>query len=246
VVKDVLGTLQRVPVPVRLVADPIAREIMRYPKLRSASGYSFELQRSPLTVLERSVKRVLDIGLASLALFALSPLMLVVACAIRLDSSGPVLFRQTRNGFNGRPFRIFKFRTMTVTEDGPVVVQAQRDDVRVTRIGRVLRRSSIDELPQVFNVLLGSMSLVGPRPHALAHDDQYTKLIANYAYRHHVKPGITGWAQVHGLRGETPDTELMRRRVELDIEYITKWSLLLDLQILARTILELMRSRNAY
>ena len=245
-VKEVLLTLQRVPIPVRLVADPIAREIMRYPQLRSASGYAFELQRSPLTVLERAIKRMLDVVLAATALVALTPLLVATAFAIRFDSPGPVLFRQTRNGFNGRPFRIFKFRTMTVTEDGPVLVQAQRNDARVTRVGRWLRRTSIDELPQIFNVLLGSMSLVGPRPHALAHDDQYTKLIANYAYRHHVKPGITGWAQVHGLRGETAETELMRRRVELDLQYITRWSLLLDLQILARTVVELVRSRSAY
>jgi Undecaprenyl-phosphate glucose phosphotransferase len=245
-VKEVLGALQRVPVPVRLLADPIARDIMRYPQLRSASGYAFELQRAPLTLPERFVKRALDIVLASIALVALLPLLFATACAVRLDSPGPILFRQTRKGFNGRPFRIFKFRTMTVIEDGSVVVQARRNDSRVTRVGRWLRRSSMDELPQLLNVLRGDMSLVGPRPHALAHDDQYTKLIANYACRHHVRPGITGWAQVHGFRGETASTDAMRRRVELDIQYITNWSLLLDLHILLRTVIELLRPRNAY
>ena len=244
--KDVLSALQRVPVPVKLLADPIARDVMRYPHRRINAGWAFELQRVPLTFAERSAKRAFDVLFASLALAALFPLMLLIACAIRLDSPGPILFRQTRNGFNGRPFRIFKFRTMVVAEDGDEVVQATRDDARVTRLGRWLRRSSADELPQIFNVLRGHMSLVGPRPHALVHDDQYAKLIANYAFRHHVKPGITGWAQVHGLRGETASTDVMNRRVELDIQYIAHWSLLLDLKILVRTVIELIRARNAY
>jgi exopolysaccharide biosynthesis polyprenyl glycosylphosphotransferase len=169
-----------------------------------------------------------------------------VALAVRLDSPGPILFRQSRNGFNGRPFRIYKFRSMTVLEDGPVVTQATRQDSRVTRVGRFLRRSSLDELPQLFNVLKGDMSLVGPRPHAIAHDDQYTQLVAKYAFRHHVKPGITGWAQVHGLRGETPSVELMRRRVDLDLQYIANYSLILDLRILVRTVRELIRPQNAF
>lgn len=244
--KEVLSALQRAPVPVRLLADPIARDVLRYPHRRINAGWAFELQRVPLTFAERGAKRIFDVLFGSLALFALFPLMLLTACAIRIDSPGPILFRQTRNGFNGRPFRIVKFRTMVVAEDGVDVVQATRDDARVTRLGRWLRRSSIDELPQIFNVLRGDMSLVGPRPHALVHDDQYAKLIANYAFRHHVKPGITGWAQVHGLRGETASTDAMNRRVELDIQYIAHWSLLLDLRILVRTVIELVRARNAY
>jgi lipopolysaccharide/colanic/teichoic acid biosynthesis glycosyltransferase len=144
----------------------------------------------------------------------------MVALAVRLDSRGPILFRQNRNGFNGRPFRIYKFRSMTVMEDGAVVTQAKRDDARVTRVGRFLRRSSLDELPQLLNVLKGDMSLVGPRPHALAHDDHYSGLLAEYAFRHHVKPGITGWAQVNGFRGETPTIDLMKRRIDLDLQYI--------------------------
>jgi lipopolysaccharide/colanic/teichoic acid biosynthesis glycosyltransferase len=143
--------------------------------------------------------------------------MLVTALLIRLDSRGPVYFQQKRNGFNGDHFDIYKFRTMHVLEDGPAVKQVTRNDPRVTRIGRWLRRSSIDELPQLFNVIRGDMSLVGPRPHAICHNAEYEKLIANYAFRHHVKPGLTGWAQVNGHRGETRHVEQMRRRVEHDL-----------------------------
>lgn len=192
------------------------------------------------------MKRGLDIALASLALFAVAPFLVIVAFLIKLESRGPVLFRQTRNGFNGRPFRIYKFRSMRVAEDGPKVVQARRHDPRVTRVGLWLRRLSIDELPQLLNVLSGDMSLIGPRPHAMAHDDQYTVLIANYAHRHHMKPGITGWAQVNGFRGETPNVELMAKRIELDLWYISNWSFWLDLQILLRTALCLVRIRNVY
>jgi len=135
---------------------------------------------------------------------------------------------------------------MTVLEDGPVVTQAKRDDSRVTRVGRILRSSSLDELPQIFNVLRGDMSLVGPRPHALAHDDQYTQLIETYAFRHNTKPGITGWAQVNGYRGETPTVDMMEKRVEHDLWYIANWSLWLDLWIMARTVLELLRSKSVY
>jgi exopolysaccharide biosynthesis polyprenyl glycosylphosphotransferase len=171
---------------------------------------------------------------------------LIVALAIRLDSKGPIFFRQNRIGFSGRTFQIYKFRTMITMDNGDVVRQASRNDKRVTRVGRLLRRSSIDELPQLLNVLQGEMSLVGPRPHAVAHDNEYDKLIAVYALRHHMKPGITGWAQVNGCRGETPTLDSMRERVEHDIWYINNWSLWLDIVTLFRTVLELARSRNAY
>jgi undecaprenyl-phosphate galactose phosphotransferase/putative colanic acid biosynthesis UDP-glucose lipid carrier transferase len=157
-----------------------------------------------------------------------------------------VIFRQRRNGFNGRPFEIYKFRTMNVLEDGAVVRQAKKSDSRVTAVGRLLRRSSIDELPQLFNVLKGDMSLVGPRPHALAHDNEYGRLIANYAFRHHVKPGITGWAQVNGFRGETTRIESMMERIEADLWYINNWSLWLDLRIMLITCFEVARGRAAY
>jgi undecaprenyl-phosphate galactose phosphotransferase/putative colanic acid biosynthesis UDP-glucose lipid carrier transferase len=153
---------------------------------------------------------------------------------------------QKRNGFNGHAFNIFKFRTMHVHEDGPVIRQATRNDPRITRIGRWLRKSSIDELPQLFNVILGDMSLVGPRPHATSHNSEYEKLIANYAFRHHVKPGLTGWAQVNGYRGETQQIELMERRVEHDIWYINNWSPWLDLRIVLQTTLLALRQTTAY
>jgi lipopolysaccharide/colanic/teichoic acid biosynthesis glycosyltransferase len=161
------------------------------------------IQRVPLTTFERSVKRTLDVVVSMTAILFLWPLFLIAAIAIKLDSGGPVIFQQRRTGFNGKEFVIFKFRTMTVLEDGPAITQACRGDLRATRVGKFLRRSSIDELPQLFNVLKGEMSLVGPRPHAVAHDREYKVHIADYGFRHHIKPGITGWAQVNGLRGET-------------------------------------------
>ena len=201
------------------------------------------IQRLALTSVERAVKRALDLIVSITAIVLSSPLFLIVALAIKLDSSGPVIFRQRRIGLEAREFIIFKFRTMTVLEDGPVVTQACRDDRRVTYIGKFLRRSSLDELPQLFNVLRGDMSLVGPRPHALAHDDHYRVHIADYACRHYVKPGITGWAQVHGLRGETASLEQMANRVKLDLWYINNSSPGLDLNILLRTCLEVLRDR---
>ncbi|HZM85902.1 MAG TPA: sugar transferase, partial [Blastocatellia bacterium] len=166
----------------------------------------------------------------------LAPVMIAVALLIKLDSNGPIIFTQWRSGFNGRLFRIFKFRSMTVLEDGPVVRQATREDHRFTRLGRWLRRTNIDELPQLFNVLRGEMSLVGPRPHAAAHDCEYESLIAAYAFRYQFKPGITGWAQLNGYRGETRTLGLMSKRVELDLWYIKNWSVWLDIKILLGTL----------
>lgn len=234
------------PLPVQLLPDQRIRALAGNPSYRLRSSLSVEIQRGPLSRAEQLSKRLLDIAGASLGLILLAPLMLFSAIAIKLDSSGPVLFRQRRNGFNTKQFSIFKFRTMTVMEDGASVVQASRFDPRVTRLGRVLRRSSIDELPQLLNVLKGEMSLVGPRPHALAHDDHYGDLLFEYAYRHHVKPGITGWAQVRGFRGETARVEQMKGRVDCDIWYINNWSLALDVRILMLTCLELALRRNAY
>ncbi len=189
----------------------------------------------------------MDVTVAGLGLLALAPLFLLLALMIRLDSSGPVLFCQTRKGLNGRAFRIYKFRTMRVLEDGAVVRQATRGDARVTRVGRILRATSIDELPQLLNVLLGEMSLVGPRPHALAHDEYYSREIAAYDHRFRVKPGITGWAQVNGARGETPTVDHMRRRIELDLWYVQNKCFILDCAILAKTILvEAKRKADVY
>jgi undecaprenyl-phosphate galactose phosphotransferase/putative colanic acid biosynthesis UDP-glucose lipid carrier transferase len=220
--------------------------LVENPSFKLKKSLSIELQRGPLTRLEQFSKRCVDVAGAAIALIVLSPLMLLSAVAIKLDSVGPVLFRQRRNGFNTQPFVIFKFRTMTVMEDGCDLQQAKRVDPRVTPFGRILRQTSIDELPQLFNVLLGDMSLVGPRPHALAHDNHYGDLLSDYAFRHHVKPGITGWAQVKGYRGETARVEQMKARLDCDLWYINNWSLVLDFKILALTCVELMRRRNAY
>lgn len=195
------------------------------------------LKRRPEPVREWGyvVKQALDYVGAAVGLVLLSPLMVIVAIAIKLDSPGPVFFRQRRNGFNQRVIKVYKFRTMSVTEDGEVT-QAIRGDRRVTQIGRMLRATSIDELPQLFNVLNGEMSLVGPRPHAISHNEHYGKFLRRYTHRHAVKPGITGLAQVNGFRGPTEDFEMMRKRVECDLEYIETWSLWLDIKIIARTI----------
>jgi exopolysaccharide biosynthesis polyprenyl glycosylphosphotransferase len=192
-------------------------------------------------------KRALDILFSGCGLVVVAPLLVVIALLIRLDSPGPALFRQTRKGLNGSPFRIYKFRTMRVQEDGPVVRQATRNDARVTRLGRWLRRTSIDELPQLINVLRGEMSLVGPRPHALAHDDYYAQKISTYTARFAVRPGITGWAQVNGARGETPRIPDMERRVELDLVYVQNASMWLYLKILVRTVLfEMVPRKNVF
>ena len=172
--------------------------------------------------------------------------MLVIAIALKLTSRGPVFFVQRRYGLNGKEIRILKFRTMTVSEDGPNVVQAQKNDKRITPLGAILRRNSLDELPQFLQVLAGEMSIVGPRPHAVAHNEQYRSLIPGYMLRHKVKPGITGWAQVNGWRGETPDVELMKKRVEYDLEYINRWTVLWDIKIVLLTIFGRKTKENAY
>ena len=183
-----------------------------------------------------SMKRCTDILFVVVALLLLLPLLCAIAVAIRIESPGPALFRQTRGGLNGRPFTIFKFRTMKVQENGHEVRQARRNDERITRIGAMLRKTSFDELPQLLNVLLGDMSLVGPRPHALSHDAHYGTLLPLYKQRTQVKPGITGSAQINGFRGETADDHSMLRRVEHDIEYIDHWTTALDFKILILTL----------
>jgi putative colanic acid biosysnthesis UDP-glucose lipid carrier transferase len=180
-------------------------------------------------------KRAMDVLLSLAALLLGWPLLLAVAIAVKISSPGPVLFKQRRYGLHGEEILVYKFRTMSVWEDGPVVVQARRQDLRVTAIGRLLRRTSLDELPQIFNVLQGTMSFVGPRPHAVAHNELYRKLISGYMIRHKVRPGMSGWAQVHGLRGETRTVEQMRQRVEFDLDYLRNWSLWLDVRIILKT-----------
>jgi putative colanic acid biosynthesis UDP-glucose lipid carrier transferase len=191
-------------------------------------------------------KRILDLLLASAGLILLAPILMLIAASVRLTSNGPALFRQRRYGLGGEEIRIFKFRTMRVCEDAADVVQARREDDRVTPFGRILRRYSIDELPQLLNVLQGNMSIVGPRPHAVTHNEQYRKLINGYMIRHKVRPGITGWAQVNGLRGETDTVDKMHARVEYDLDYIRNWTIWLDLKIMVRTVFLVVHDRDAY
>jgi putative colanic acid biosynthesis UDP-glucose lipid carrier transferase len=192
------------------------------------------------------VKRLMDMSCALLALLLLSPLLLAIAFAVKRSSPGPVLFRQRRYGLDGREIMVFKFRTMTVTENGDRVTQASRNDARVTPIGRHLRRWSLDELPQLINVLQGTMSIVGPRPHAVAHNEEYRKLIKRYMVRHKVLPGITGLAQVRGCRGETAKVEEMEARVLYDLEYMRRWSPMLDVEIMLATVAAVVRTDRAY
>ena len=191
---------------------------------------------TPFYGVNSIVKRASDMVLASLILLLISPAMAAIALGVKLSSPGPVLFRQRRYGLDGQEIIVYKFRSMTVSEDGPVVRQATRNDARVTRFGAFIRRTSLDEFPQFVNVLQGRMSIVGPRPHAVAHNEQYRKLIKSYMIRHKVKPGITGWAQVNGLRGETETVEKMKARIEYDLDYLRHWSLGLDLRIIWRTV----------
>ena len=247
---DLLGEvedeLRVLPIPVRLVPDTTTGRVLDRPLLELGPTKAIELQRAPLSAAQRNLKQGMDRILAAMSLVALIPFFAVISAAIRMESSGPAFFLQTRIGFNGRPFKIFKFRTMSTLDDGSVIVQATKNDNRVTHLGRLLRKLSIDEVPQLLNVLRGDMSLVGPRPHALAHDNEYDQLIATYAIRHKMKPGITGWAQVNGFRGETPEIGMMKRRVESDLWYIEYWSLWLDIRILLVTVVRVLKPDNVY
>lgn len=216
---------------------------------RQASTSSFRPplagRRDFLRAPQLFAKRAIDVVLAAAGLALLAPVLAVIAALVRLDSPGPALFLQRRGGASGEPFKIYKFRTMTVMEDGLDLVQAQVDDRRVTRIGRVLRRCNLDELPQMINVLKGDMSLVGPRPHALAQDLAFSREVALYARRFEMRPGVTGWAQANGLRGEIDAPEKLRARVDHDLYYVDHFSLLLDLRILLMTLFSKKAYQNA-
>jgi putative colanic acid biosysnthesis UDP-glucose lipid carrier transferase len=201
---------------------------------------------TPFYGFNNLLKRVSDIVLATLILLCIAPMLAAIALGVKLSSPGPVLFRQRRYGLDGRQIVVYKFRSMTVAEDGDVVRQATKDDSRVTRFGAFLRKTSLDELPQFINVLQGRMSVVGPRPHAVAHNELYRKLIRGYMIRHKVRPGITGLAQVNGYRGETETVEKMKARIEYDLMYLRNWSLLLDLQIILKTFVVVLKKQNAY
>lgn len=245
-VSQVERELRILPIPIKLLPDHVTGRLLNRPLIELGPTRAIQLQRAPLSGTQLVLKRCMDQILAAAAIVILMPLFAIVGAAIRLESPGHAMFLQTRVGFNGRPFLIYKFRTMNTRDDGPVIVQAKKNDKRITRLGALLRKLSIDEVPQLINVLRGEMSLVGPRPHALAHDNEYDQLIATYAMRHKIKPGITGWAQVNGFRGETPELGMMKQRVESDLWYIESWSLWLDIRILALTVVRVLKTDNAY
>jgi len=243
---SLLAALADTTVTVYMVADFLYYSLMRAHWSQVGSIPVVSVHNSPFEGVVGWVKRLEDLAVGSMiVLITLIP-MLFIALAIKISSPGPVFFRQWRYGLCGRKIRILKFRTMTVCEDGPDVKQVSKDDSRVTRVGRFLRRTSLDEFPQFLQVLTGELSLVGPRPHAVAHNEQYRSLIHGYMLRHMVKPGITGWAQVNGWRGETAELEKMEQRVRHDLEYIRNWNLLLDLKIIFLTIFGSKKGRNAY
>ena len=229
-------SLRASPLPVRLYPDHRIRDLLLQKRESQFDPYlSVEIQREPLNRMERALKRAFDIAVSSVGLLCLSPLLLMTAVLIKIDSAGPILFVQTRRGFDNRSFKIWNFRTMTVFEDDPGLRRPVRDDERVTRIGGILRRSSVDKLPQLVNVLRGDMSIVGPRPHAAAHDERYEAHIGEYAFRRHVKPGLTGTAQMLGRRYGARTLERMEAHVQRDLWYINHWSPWLDIKIVAMT-----------
>lgn len=234
-INNLVNQLSILPIDIRLC--PTASPLLTTPRaLHNYSGLPvLELESRPLDDWGPLVKLMEDYVLGAMMIIFFAPIMLLIAVAIKIDSAGPVFFRQRRHGFNHQVITVLKFRTMVVAQDGANVPQAKRDDPRVTRVGRFLRKTSLDELPQLINVLRGEMSLVGPRPHALSHNEHYSAHLENYANRHKVKPGLTGWAQVNGFRGETETPEKMRCRVECDLYYINNWSLWFDIKIILMT-----------
>lgn len=228
------------------MTDVVARTVGSAPQAEEPVAGAPDSPAAVQEVAESWSKRAVDVLGAALALLVFLPLLCTIALAVRLESPGPVIFRQRRTGHQGRIFTIYKFRTMTVTEDSETVRHATRNDARVTAIGGLLRRLSLDELPQFLNILKGDMSIVGPRPHALAHDDYYAELIPTYGDRFRTRPGLTGLAQVNGLRGEIQDLRCMRDRVAADNLYIESWSPGLDMAILAKTALIIFRDPQAY
>jgi len=249
-VQSIIERLSSLPVQIRLASDLVGLRFHKHEFSTFNDVPMLDVVQKPVAGWKNVVKQIEDYVLAVLILLLLSPVMIGIAIAIKLGSPGPVFFKQRRFGFNNQVFDVYKFRSMyhnhEVPKDGPKVKQATRDDPRVTTIGRYLRSWSLDELPQLLNVLNGTMSLVGPRPHAVEHNEQYSNIIAGYYARHRVKPGMTGLAQIHGYRGETGNDEQMRKRIEYDVRYIENWSVGLDLEILMKTPLAVMSKENAY
>ena len=243
---DMIRELRDTTASVYFLPDVFAFDLIQG-RLVSINGMpALSVCDTPFHGMDAVLKRAFDLVVGGMALLLGAPLMALIALGVKLSSRGPILFHQRRYGLHGEEINVYKFRSMTVCEDGAAVQQATRNDVRVTRFGRILRRTSLDELPQLFNVIEGKMSLVGPRPHAVAHNEQYRKLICGYMIRHKVRPGITGWAQVNGLRGETDTIEKMSARVKFDIDYLNQWSIWLDIKILVRTVLLVVRDDKAY
>jgi len=244
--RALLDALRDTTASVYFAPDPFVTDLIQG-SVDSVSGMPvLGVCDSPFIGASGLLKRASDIVLSLFILVLIAPLFAAIALAVKLSSPGPVIFRQRRYGLDGEEIIVYKFRSMRVIEDSGVIRQATRADDRVTRVGAFLRRSSLDELPQFLNVLQGSMSIVGPRPHAVAHNELYRKLIKGYMQRHKVKPGITGWAQVNGLRGETVALERMQARIEHDLDYLRNWSLRLDLYIIAKTVWIVLRGQNAY
>ena len=245
-IQSLLESLQNTTASIHFVPDIFGVSVIQG-RLEDMGGVPVVgLMEAPFTGINGFVKRASDIVLSALILILISPLLLVLAIGVKLSSTGPVIFRQRRTGLDGEIIEVYKFRSMRAVDDGAVVRQATRDDPRITPFGALIRRTSLDELPQFVNVLQGRMSIVGPRPHAVAHNEQYRKLVKAYMARHKVKPGITGWAQVNGLRGETDTLDKMASRIEYDLEYLRNWTLGLDLLIIARTVKLVFRDRSAY
>ena len=244
--RQVVETLQDTTASVYFVPDVFTFSLLTagFTDLRGIPLIS--LWETPFFGISGWVKRLEDLVLASLILLSVSPIMLLIALGVKLSSPGPIIFKQRRYGLDGHEIVVYKFRTMKVCEDGAQVPQATQNDQRVTALGRFLRRTSLDELPQFFNVLQGTMSIVGPRPHAVAHNEYYRRLIPGYMLRHKVRPGLTGWAQVNGWRGETETLDKMEKRVEFDLDYLRRWSLGFDLKIIWLTVWRSLTDSQAY
>jgi putative colanic acid biosynthesis UDP-glucose lipid carrier transferase len=244
-IRQMIAVLQDAAVSIYLVPDVFGVNVIQG-RMRNMDGVPVvSLLESPFVGLNGLVKRLSDIVLASLILVLITPVLLVVAIGVKLSSPGPIIFQQRRNGLDGDEIVVYKFRSMRALDNGAVVKQATRGDPRITPFGAFIRRTSLDELPQFINVLQGHMSIVGPRPHAVAHNEQYRPIIRSYMVRHKVKPGITGWAQVNGCRGETDVVEKMAARLHYDLEYLRSWSLGLDLRIIARTVRQMFFDRSS-
>ena len=246
-VRSIFYALRHHTAEVRFIPEFRDMQLLNHRMSEVAGQFAFDLSVTPMNGVALLIKRLEDIVLGTLLCILILPVCVLIALSIRLTSPGPILFKQYRTGVNGKNFKVYKFRSMKVHQEGEgQVTQASKGDNRLTKVGAFLRRTSLDELPQFFNVLQGRMSIVGPRPHALAHNEHYKELVESYMKRHKVKPGITGWAQVNGLRGETDTLEKMDRRVEFDLWYIDNWSLWLDLRIIFWTVLKGFINKNAY